>query len=103
MHMKIKQGDTVYITTGKDRGKTGTVLRAFPKKEQVVVEGVGVVKKHRRGRRVGQAGQIVEHPTPVHVSNVALKDPKTGKASRVGYVTKDGKKVRVSKKSGTAL
>lgn len=101
--MKIKKGDTVIVRTGKDRGKSGTVLRAFPKDERVLVEGVGMVKRHRRSGRVGGAGQIIERPTPIHVSNVALKDPKSGAAMRVGYAFEDGKKVRVDKKSGTAV
>ncbi len=101
--MKIKKGDNVVVISGKDRGKSGTVLTAFPKKDLVLVEGVGMVKKHQRGRRVGQAGQIIERATPVHVSNVALKDAKTKKASRVGYTIDGDKKVRVTKASGSKV
>jgi len=92
--MKIKKGDTVAVIAGKDRGKQGSVLVAFPKKDRVLVEGVGMVKKHQKGTRSGQAGQIIERPTPVHISNVALLDPKTKKPARAGYTMKDGKKVR---------
>lgn len=91
------------VIAGKDRGKSGAVLAAFPKKDRVLVEGVGMVKKHQKSRRRGQAGQIVDRPTPVHVSNVAVKEAKTGKASRVGYRIEEGKKVRISKKSGAKI
>lgn len=101
--MKIRKGDTVIVTTGKDRGKSGTVLQAFPQDEKVLVEGVGIVKRHRRSGRVGGSGQIVERPTPIHVSNVALKDPKSGAPTRVGYAFEDGRKVRISRKSGSAV
>jgi len=98
--MKIKKGDTIVVIAGKDRGKSGTVLFAYPKKEQVLVDGVGLVKKHQRGRRVGQAGQIIERPSPVHVSNVSIVDPKTKKPSRVGYTMDGGTKTRISRASG---
>lgn len=98
--MKIKKGDNIIVLSGKDRGKEGVVIRTFPKKEEVLVEGVHVVKRHQRSNRRGQAGQIVERPMPVHVSNVALKDTKTGKPTRVGYVREEGKKVRIAQKSG---
>lgn len=101
--MKIKKGDTVLVIAGKDRGKSGKVLMALPKKERVVVEGVGIVKKHQKSRRRGQQGQIIERPTPVHVSNVAIADGKTGKPSRVGYHIDAGKKVRIAKKSGAVI
>lgn len=103
--MKIKKGDTVTIIAGKDKGKTSTVIRAFPKKEEVLVEGVNVVKKHQRGTRRGQAGQIIERPTPIHISNVALK--KGDKAVRVGYTHegegREQKKVRVARPSGEKI
>lgn len=68
--MKIKKGDLVVVIAGKDRGKSGTVLTAFPKKDQVLVEGVGIITKHQKPTRRGQAGQIVNRSTPIHVSNV---------------------------------
>lgn len=101
--MKIKQGDIVIVTTGKDRGKSGTVLRVFPKIEKVLVEGVGMVKKHQRAAGRRQGGQIIDRPSPVHVSNVSIKDPKSGKATRVGYTIADGKKTRVAKASGNSI
>lgn len=101
--MKIKKGDTVIVIAGKDRGKAGTVVRALPKTEQVLLDGVNIVKRHQRARRQGQKGQIVERSLPIHVSNVALKDPKSGTPTRVGYVIKDRKKVRVARKSNSTL
>jgi large subunit ribosomal protein L24 len=98
--MKIKKGDTVIVTTGKDRGKSGEVVRAYPKDHMVLVEGVHVVKKHQRANRSGSVGQIVERAMPISVSNVALKDPKGGKPTRVGYKLEGGKKIRIAKKSG---
>lgn len=99
--MKIKKGDNIIVIAGKDRGKTGTILRTFPTKEMVLIEGVNTAKKHQRARRRGQAGQIVDRPMPIHVSNVALADK--GKPSRVGYQIEDGKKVRIAKKSGAKV
>lgn len=69
--MKIKKGDKVKVLTGKDKGKTGTVLRAFPKLDRVLVEGVAIAKRHTKSRIAGQSGSIVEAPRPIHVSNVA--------------------------------
>jgi large subunit ribosomal protein L24 len=101
--MKIKKGDKVVIITGKDKGKTGEVLRTIPSQLRVVVQGVGVVKRHRKPSQLGPGG-IEQAELSIHVSNVALADPKSGKASRVGYKTlKDGKKVRVARKSGETV
>lgn len=97
--MKIKKGDTVIVTTGKDRGKSGTVVRAIPKKGMVLVEGINIVKKHQKARRSGSVGQIIEKPMPIRVANVSIKDPKGGKPSRIGYVIEGGKKLRVARKS----
>lgn len=102
--MKIKKGDKITVIAGKDRGKSGTVLRALPKKEQVIVEDVNVVTRHQKSRRQGQQGQIVKREAPMHVSNVALVDSKSKKPARVGYVVEgEGekrKKVRVTRPSG---
>ncbi len=100
--MKVRKGDNVVVIAGKDRGKTGTVVRAFPKKDQVLIDGVNVMKRHQKTRRQGQKGQIVERPFPIHVSNVALKDGK-GKPVRTGYKVEGDKKVRVSHKTGAKL
>ena len=105
--MKIKKGDTVVVITGKDRGKSGTVIRAFPKKHEVLVEGVHVVTRHQKSKRRGSQGQIVTKPMPIPSSNVALKDPKTGKAVRVGYTVEGegekAKKVRVARPTGVKI
>jgi len=98
--MKIKKGDKVVVIAGKDAGKTGTVSTAFPKTNQVLIEGINLRKKHEKPRG-NRKGQIVERAMPFHVSNVMIADPKGGKATRVGIIRKDGKRVRVAKKSGT--
>lgn len=101
--MNIKKGDTVVIVTGKDKGKEGKIVRSFPVRMQVIVEGMNLKKKHQRARRQGQKGQIVEFAAPMHVSNVSLKDPKTGKPTRTGVKMDGKKKLRVAKKSGSIL
>ena len=102
MAAKIKKGDKVIILTGKDKGKTGTVTRVIPAEDRVVVAGVNTVKRHQRPTQT-QPGGIEEKDAPIHVSNVALVDPKTDKATRVGFTVKDGKKVRVAKASGEVI
>lgn len=99
--MKIKKGDSVIVIAGKDKGKTGKVTHAFPRTDEVIVEGVNVVTKHQKNRRMRSQGQIIQLEKPVHVSNVALVEG--GKAVRVGYKVEDGSKTRVSKASGKAL
>lgn len=95
------------MTTGKDKGKEGAVVRSFPKQNKVLIEGVGVVHRHQKSKRRGSQGQIVEKPMPISVSNVALKDAKTGKPTRVGYMIegegKNAKKVRVARASGEKI
>lgn len=91
------------MVAGKDRGKTGKVLHAFPKKDRVLVEGVAVVKRHQRARRSGQKGQVIDKPTPVHVSNVMLVDPKKNARTRVKIVRLEGKRSRVAVKSGATV
>ncbi|MGM7637262.1 50S ribosomal protein L24 [Bacillus sp. Hm123] len=101
--MNVKKGDKVMVITGKDKGKTGIVLAAFPKKDRVLVEGVNIVKKHSKPSQVNPQGGIISQEAPIHVSNVMLLDPKTNEPTRVGFTTVDGKKVRVAKKSGETL
>lgn len=105
--MKIKKGDTVVVTAGKDRGKSGTVIRSFPKKQEVLIEGVHVVTRHQKAKRRGSQGQVVTKPMPISVSNVAFKDAKTGKPVRVGYTVegagKEAKKVRVVRPTGAKI
>ena len=100
--MRIKTGDTVKVIAGKDKGKTGTVLRTLPKEDRVVVEGLNIAKKHVKPSQAGQGGSE-EFPAPIHVSNVKLVDPKSGEATRVGYRFEDGKKVRFAKKSNETI
>lgn len=102
MAAKIKKGDKVVVLAGKDKGKTGQVTLVMPKDGKVVVSGVNTVKRHQRATQTS-AGGIEEKDAPIHVSNVALADPKSGEPTRVGFQTKDGKKVRVAKKSGEVI
>ncbi|MEX2008484.1 MAG: 50S ribosomal protein L24 [Candidatus Spechtbacterales bacterium] len=96
--MNIKKGDTIVVTRGKNRGKTGKVLLAYPKEERIIIEGVNIQKKHVRPRRQGEKGQIVEIPGPVQISNVKVICAKCSKATRVGHQIEGGSKVRVCKK-----
>ena len=100
--MKIKKGDQVIVTTGRDKGKQGEVLRAMPKTNKVVVQGVNMVKRHTRPSQTN-AGGIISKEAPIDVSNVALIDPETGKPTRVGFKVVDGEKVRVAKKSDKVI
>ncbi|RDW18567.1 50S ribosomal protein L24 [Oceanobacillus chungangensis] len=101
--MHVKKGDKVKVLSGKDRGKTGTILEAYPKKDRVLVEGVNIVKKHAKPSQENPQGGILELEAPIHVSNVMPIDPKSGEPTRVGYEVRDGKKVRIAKKSGEVL
>ena len=101
--MKIRAGDTVVVISGKDKGKTGVIAEARPAEERVVIDGVNVVKKHRRATRAGGKGQIIDIAMPLHVSNVMLIDPKTGSRTRVGYKKEGGKRERIAKKSGSVI
>lgn len=101
--MFVKKGDKVKVISGKDRNKEGVVLEALPKKDKVVVEGVNVVKKHQKASQTAPQGGIVEVEAPIHASNVMVIDPSNGETTRVGYKVVDGKKVRVSKKTGETL
>ncbi|EAC7981033.1 50S ribosomal protein L24 [Listeria monocytogenes] len=101
--MHVKKGDKVKVITGKDKGKSGKVLAAFPKKNRVLIEGINMVKKHTKPSNVNPQGGILNVEAPIHVSNVMLLDPKTGEPTRVGYEVKGDKKVRVAKKSGEVI
>ena len=100
---KIKKGDTVVVLSGKDKGKTGEVTRSLPKDGKVVVSGVNIATRHRKPSQVNPQGGLERTEAPLHVSKVALADPKTGKATRVRFEVRDGKKVRVAVKSGEAI
>jgi|TARA_B110000438_G_C15785236_1_gene638139 large subunit ribosomal protein L24 len=100
---KIKKGDNVIVLVGKDKGKTGTVLTVFPTENKLVVQGVSIKKKHQKQTQNQESG-IIEKEGKIHVSNVAIVDPKDSKASKVGFkFLKDGEKVRFLKKSGEVL
>ena len=102
MAAKIRKGDTVIVLAGKDRTREGQVLSVSPKDDKVVVQGVNMIKRHTRPSQTS-AGGIIEREAPIHVSNVAVKDPSTGKPTRVGFEVRDGKKVRVAKGSGEVI
>jgi large subunit ribosomal protein L24 len=103
-HVHVAKGDTVRVVRGDDKGKEGTVIRVFPKKNRVVVKGVNIVKKHRRATSAEEEGGIREMEAPVAASNVMLIDPKSGKPTRVrSHADKDGTKERVSVKSGDSI
>ncbi|WLR50972.1 50S ribosomal protein L24 [Bacillus tianshenii] len=101
--MHVKKGDKVQVISGKDKGKQGVILEAYPKKARVLVEGVNVVKKHAKPSQANPQGGILSQEAPIHVSNVMPLDPKTNEPTRVGYNVVDGKKVRIAKKSGEPL
>jgi large subunit ribosomal protein L24 len=100
---KIKKGDKVVILSGKDKGRTGEVTRALPRDGKVVVSGVNMIARHRKPSQTNPQGGIDRVEAPMHVSKVAIADPKTGKPTRVRFEVKDGKKVRVAVKSGETL
>jgi len=100
--MKIKKNDVVMVITGKDKGKKGKVLKAIPKEEMVIVEGVNMQTKHQKQTRKIKA-EIKHQEGPVHVSNVMYFDKKANAPTRIGYKIENGKKVRVAKKSGAVI
>jgi len=100
---KIRKGDRVVVLSGKDKGREGEVVRAMPKDGKVVVQGVNMISRHTKPTQADPEGGIKRREAPIHVSNVAIKDPKTGKPARVGFEVRDGKKVRVLKGSGEVL
>jgi len=100
---KIKKGDKVVVLSGKDKGKTGEVTRAMPKDGKVIVSGVNVAVRHRKPTQANPQGGLERSEAPLHISKVAIADPKSGKPTRVRFETKDGKKVRVAVKSGETI
>ncbi|MEI6221765.1 MAG: 50S ribosomal protein L24 [bacterium] len=98
--MKLKKNDVVQVQAGKYKGKTGKILQVFPKANKVLVEGINIVKRHTKPRKQGDKGGIVEKTLPVDASKVMFFDAKVNEASRLGYKIVEGKKVRISKKSG---
>lgn len=101
--LKIKAGDNVVVIAGRDKNKTGKVLRVFPDTNKAIVEGVHIVQKHEKPSATNPQGGIVQKETPIQVSNIAVVDPKTKEATRVGYRVENGNKIRFAKKSNQAL
>ena len=100
---KIKKGDTVVVRSGKDKGRTGTVMQVLPKDGKVIVQGVNVAARHRKPSQTNPQGGIDRREAPMAISKVSLADPKDGKATRVRFEERDGKKVRVAAKSGEVI
>lgn len=101
--LHIKKGDTVYVNAGNDKGKTGKVLSVSPKDDRAIVEGINLVSKHTKPNAKAPQGGILKQEAGIHISNLQLIDPKSGKATRIGYKVVDGKKVRYAKKSGEEI
>ena len=100
---KIRKGDTVVVLSGRDKGKTGEITRAMPKDGKVIVSGVNIATRHRKATQTNPQGGLERREAPMHVSKVAIVDPKDGKATRVRFETTDGKKVRVAARSGEKI
>ncbi|WP_422658451.1 50S ribosomal protein L24 [Paenibacillus sp. EC2-1] len=102
--LHVKKDDTVIVISGKDKGKKGRVIAAYPRENRVLVEGVNMMKKHQKPNQQNPQGGIIEQEAPIHVSNVMHVDPKSGNVTRIGYkVLDNGKKVRIAKKSGESI
>ena len=100
---KIKKGDKVVILSGKDKGKQGEVTKAFPKDGKVLVSGVNIITRHKKATQGNPQGGLEKSEAPLHISKVALQDPKTGKPTRVRFEVRDGNKVRVAARSGETI
>jgi large subunit ribosomal protein L24 len=101
--LKIKKGDKVVVLAGRDKGKKGEILKVFPSENRAVVRGVNIVRKHQK-QSAAQEGGIISKEAPIHISNIAIEDPKDGEPSRVGYrILDDGRKVRFAKRSGEVI
>ncbi|HEU5482996.1 MAG TPA: 50S ribosomal protein L24 [Sphingomicrobium sp.] len=103
MAQKIRKGDTVVVLAGKDKGRTGEVTRVIPKEDKVIVSGINVHARHRKPSQLNPQGGIERREAPLHISNVAVADPKSGEPTRVRFEVRDGKKVRVGAKSGELI
>ncbi len=103
MPARIKKGDQVIAISGKDKGKSGTVLEVRPSESRAIVEGLNIIKRHTKPRPPAEPGGVIEKPAPIHLSNLALVDPETKKPTRVRIETVDGKRVRVAARSGKRI
>jgi large subunit ribosomal protein L24 len=99
---KIRKGDKVVVLAGKDKGRSGEVISVMPKDDKAVVRGINMVKRHQRQSQTQEAG-IISKEAAIHLSNLGVADPKDGKPTRVGFLLKDGKKVRIAKRSGEVI
>jgi large subunit ribosomal protein L24 len=103
MAAKIRKGDKVVVLTGRDKGRTGEVIEVRPAENRALVRGVNMVKRHQK-QSAGQEGGIISKEAPIHLSNIAIADPKSGKPTRVGFrIEADGRKVRIAKRSGAEI
>jgi large subunit ribosomal protein L24 len=104
MAQKIRKGDRVQVLTGRDKGRQGEVIRVMPAEDRALVQGINLVKRHQKATGIGNPGGVTEKEAAIHLSNLALLDPQSGKPTRVGFkVLEDGKKVRVARASGEVL
>ena len=103
MPARIRKGDRVIVITGKDKGKSGVVMEVRPREQRCLVEGLNIMKRHTKPRPPNEPGGVIERPAPIHLSNVALIDPKDGRATRIRLEEVDGRTVRVSSRSGEQL
>ena len=104
MSAKIRKGDRVHVLSGRDKGRQGEVIRVMPSEDRALVQGINLVKRHQKPSGIGNPGGINEKEAPIHLSNLSLIDPKSGKPTRVGFkMLEDGKKVRVARSSGEVL
>lgn len=101
--MKLKKDDNIIVIAGKDKGKTGKIVKSIPKENMVVVAGINLRKKHQKARKGGQKGQVIEKAMPINASNVMIVDSSTGKGTRVGKKLIGDKWVRISRKSGKEI
>ncbi len=99
---KIRKGDKVVVLAGKDKGRTGEVVQVMPKEDKAVVRGINMIVRHQK-QSASQEGGIIRREAPLHVSNIAIADPKDNKPTRVGFEVRDGKKVRIAKRSGEVI
>ncbi|MBL0934220.1 MAG: 50S ribosomal protein L24 [Aliihoeflea sp.] len=99
---KIRKGDKVVVLAGKDKGRTGEVVQVMPKEDKAVVRGVNMIARHQK-QSASQEGGIIRKEAPLHLSNIAIADPKDNKPTRVGFDFRDGKKVRIAKRSGEVI
>ena len=99
---RLRKGDSVVVTAGKDKGRTGTVLKMMPKEDRALVQGINMIKRHQRQTQSDEGG-ITSREAPIHLSNLMLADPKDGKPTRVRIEERDGKRVRVAKRSGEVV